>query len=114
MHSVPRSTETARGDVMATRSKRMVPGFRLAWLVLALAGMSTFPPAVAAERQLAAGAGLVSYQPRQAVAGELRLRGSPADRGLIEALQSGFAGFHPQIRFSHVLHGPESTLAGVY
>jgi phosphate transport system substrate-binding protein len=46
--------------------------------------------------------------------GELRIWGSPADRGLIEALQAGSAKAYPQLTFATTLHGPESTIAGVY
>lgn len=42
------------------------------------------------------------------------MSGSPQDAALLKALQDGFARRHPQVRFSQSLHGPESTLAGVY
>lgn len=46
--------------------------------------------------------------------GEIRVTGSPADRALLERLQQGFRAHHPEVRFRNTLHGPESTLAGVY
>ncbi|MCW5548646.1 MAG: substrate-binding domain-containing protein [Opitutaceae bacterium] len=48
------------------------------------------------------------------VEGEIRLWGSPADRDLIEDWERGFRQFHPQTGVTTRLHGPESTLAGVY
>lgn len=44
----------------------------------------------------------------------LRIWGSPEDRALLDALQSGFRRVHPQARFDNRLHGPESAFAGVY
>lgn len=44
----------------------------------------------------------------------VRVSGSPTDRPLIEALERGYAGTQPAIRFDNMLHGPDSTLAGTY
>lgn len=49
-----------------------------------------------------------------AVAGEIRFWGSPADGLLLERIQAAFVRHHPDARFANTLHGPESTLAGVY
>lgn len=59
-------------------------------------------------------AALPAYQPGLSVVGEIRVWGSPADGALIERLQAGFTTLQPGARFSITLHGPESTLAGVY
>jgi phosphate transport system substrate-binding protein len=45
---------------------------------------------------------------------EIRITGSPADAPLLQALQQGFNRQQPHVRFTQSLHGPESTLAGVY
>jgi phosphate transport system substrate-binding protein len=50
----------------------------------------------------------------EATAGEIRIWGSPQDRGLLSALEAGYRAGHPEVRFGYQLHGPESTLAGVY
>jgi phosphate transport system substrate-binding protein len=55
-----------------------------------------------------------AYRAEQEVSGTIRIWGSPADAGLIEHLEAGFRKFQPGIGFSATLHGPESTLAGVY
>jgi phosphate transport system substrate-binding protein len=70
--------------------------------------LASGPPA------LCAGQTLAGAQDTSAAAGVIRVTGSPADRSLIEALQAGFSGHQPNQRFSNTLHGPESTLAGVY
>jgi len=46
--------------------------------------------------------------------GEIRVWGSPADRKLLGEWERGFQKLHPGARFSESLHGPESTIAGVY
>lgn len=51
--------------------------------------------------------------PTRAVAHVLRVSGDPADASLIEALETGFSR-RTGVRFVNSLHGPESTLAGVY
>ena len=51
---------------------------------------------------------------REAAADVIRISGSPADASLLQALQEGFQLRHPQVRFTQALHGPESTLAGIY
>ena len=55
-----------------------------------------------------------AYRPVNKVSGEIRIWGSPQDRGLIDQLGKSFGMFHPEVRFSTALHGPDSTLAGVY
>jgi len=44
----------------------------------------------------------------------LRFSGSPADRNLIEALGRAFERERPGVSHSLSLHGPESTISGVY
>lgn len=44
----------------------------------------------------------------------IRISGSPENRALLDALQQGFQATHPEVAFTQSLHGPESTLAGVY
>lgn len=55
-----------------------------------------------------------AYRPASQMHGEVRVWGSPADRDLISSLQAGFRAFHPSVRFSTRLYGPESTFASVY
>lgn len=52
--------------------------------------------------------------PASTLAGTIRISGSPADGALLDALQKDFQARHPQVAFTQSLHGPESTLAGVY
>lgn len=59
-------------------------------------------------------AALAPYQPAQAVEGELRIWASPADGALLGSLAEGFRQFHPKARLAVTLHGPDSTLGGVY
>lgn|GEM_PF-311914 len=54
------------------------------------------------------------YRPAHQVDATLRIWGSPEDRALLDALQSGFLRFHPDARFDNRLHGPESAFSGVY
>ncbi len=61
------------------------------------------------ETTLARGTGGVARVP-----GVIRSWGSAADRRLIGMLQTGFAEHRAGIAFETTLHGPESTLAGVY
>lgn len=51
--------------------------------------------------------------PTPPVAHVLRVRGDLADASMIEALEAGFSQ-RTGVRFINSLHGPESTLAGVY
>jgi phosphate transport system substrate-binding protein len=44
----------------------------------------------------------------------IRISGSAQDRALLEALRNGFRLKHADTGFEFSLHGPESTLAGVY
>ena len=46
--------------------------------------------------------------------GEIRIWGSPADHNLLREWEQGFSRLRPGVRFSESLHGPESTIAGVY
>lgn len=67
------------------------------------------------EQPAAAGAlELAPYTPQQAVSGEIRIWGSPEDGGLLKLWESGFQKYHPQARLAPELHGPESTMAGIY
>ena len=50
----------------------------------------------------------------QPLGGEIRISGSPADHNLLREWEKGFSKLHPGVRFSESLHGPESTIAGVY
>jgi len=67
--------------------------------------------ALAAIAQCAAAAG---YQPQQQVRGDIRIWGSPEDRGLVALWEEGFRRHQPQTRIVAQLHGPESALAGIY
>lgn len=51
---------------------------------------------------------------KDALAGHIRIGGSPQDKRLLDALQEDFAQRHPSVTFGQALYGPESTLAGVY
>src|SRR5258708_36182730 len=66
---------------------------------------------LAALAQSAAAAG---YQPQQQVSGDIRIWGSPEDRGLISLWEEGFRRRQPQARVVARLPGPESTIAGIY
>jgi phosphate transport system substrate-binding protein len=57
---------------------------------------------------------LAAYHTERQVSGTIRVRGSAADRLLIEHLQDGFRAFQPDTTFADDLHGPESSFAGVY
>jgi phosphate transport system substrate-binding protein len=57
---------------------------------------------------------LAAYEPREPVSGDIRIWGSPEDRVLIGLWEDGFRKHHPQARVVAKLHGPESTLAGIY
>ncbi|RME96943.1 MAG: hypothetical protein D6773_16495 [Alphaproteobacteria bacterium] len=82
---------------------------------LALAFLALLLPAPGAGADAdSSRANIPAYRAAVPVMGQIRLSGSPADRRLIEALESGFASHHPDVRFSERLHGPESTLAAVY
>jgi len=70
--------------------------------------------AAAALAQLAGAADLVHYRAERAVAGEIRLWGSPEDSALVALWDEGFRKFHPQARLATRLNGPESTLASIY
>lgn len=78
---------------------------RLFCVVLALAISSA--AALADEK-------LPGYEPQERAAGTISVSGDAADRALIESLQSAFVRYQPSIEFRNSLHGPESTLAGVY
>jgi phosphate transport system substrate-binding protein len=74
-------------------------------------------PGLASVALLAAHGSLAAPIERRDVApaaAEIRIWGSPADRGLLSALEAAYRARHPGVRFSYQLHGPESTLAGVY
>jgi phosphate transport system substrate-binding protein len=46
--------------------------------------------------------------------GVIKIWGSPADRALLNDWADGFKKFHPDAQIVTSLHGPDSTLAGVY
>lgn len=54
------------------------------------------------------------YQPEQAVSGDIRVWASPDDGALLQSWAEGFRKLQPQTRVLATLHGPESTMAGVY
>ncbi|SIT47800.1 conserved exported hypothetical protein [Paraburkholderia piptadeniae] len=54
------------------------------------------------------------YKPREQVSGEIRIWGSPADGPLLKDWEAGFMKTQAGVTFSEQLHGPESTMAGVY
>src|SRR6266702_7616561 len=54
------------------------------------------------------------YQPQQQVRGDIRIWGSPQDRGLVALWEEGFRKRQPQARIVASLHGPESAMAGIY
>lgn len=60
------------------------------------------------------GAALPAYQPAADCAGTIRISGSPEDRPLLERWGNAFRRFHPQVQLALSLHGPESTMAGIY
>ncbi len=57
---------------------------------------------------------LPAYHPVQELEGELRIWGSPSDGPLLNRWAVGFRQFHPKLRLTSTLHGPDSTLAGIY
>jgi len=57
---------------------------------------------------------LPDYAPAFAVNGNIKIWGSPQDGSLIAAWEQGFRKFHPGAHLPASLHGPDSTLAGVY
>jgi phosphate transport system substrate-binding protein len=75
-------------------------------IFLALSGASELVAATAAE--------LAPYRPEQKVSGEIRIWGSPEDGGLLNLWEAGFQKYHSQARLALQLHGPESTMAGIY
>jgi phosphate transport system substrate-binding protein len=70
--------------------------------------------AEAASGQIGAGPALPAYRPQSTAQGTFRIWGSPADAALIGDLEHGFERFHPALRMSATLYGPESTMAGLY
>ncbi len=57
---------------------------------------------------------LPAYQPEQAVSGDIRVWASPEDGALLQRWAEGFHKVQPQAQVLATLHGPESTMAGVY
>jgi phosphate transport system substrate-binding protein len=57
---------------------------------------------------------LPDFAPALAVKGDIKIWGSPADGPLIAAWGEGFQRFNPEAHVVASLHGPDSTLAGVY
>ena len=54
------------------------------------------------------------YQPQQQVSGDIRIWGSPEDGDLVKLWDDGFRKLQPQARVVAKLHGPESSMAGIY
>ncbi len=59
-------------------------------------------------------AGATPYQPAQLAHGDVRIWGSPDDGPLIAQWSAAFAKLQPDVRVIATLHGPESTMAGIY
>jgi phosphate transport system substrate-binding protein len=78
------------------------------WLAIALLVNAWAPCAPAAATELAA------YSISGPVSGELRIWASPADGALIQELAHGFEALQPGVHVDVTLHGPESTMAGLY
>ncbi len=55
-----------------------------------------------------------AYQPQQPVEGEVRIWGAPEDGALLRGWAAGFEARQPHAHVTLSLHGPESTMAGVY
>lgn len=62
----------------------------------------------------AQGSAAAPYRAEQPVQGEVRIWGSPEDAVLIRLWEEGFRKHHPGARVVASLHGPESTMAGIY
>lgn len=54
------------------------------------------------------------YTPLEHVSGEIKIWGSPADGPLLADWEAGFKKYQAGVTFSDQLHGPDSTMAGVY
>lgn len=84
----------------------MSPRDRLKWLILlAVACLSGY---------VSAADPMPIYETEASVRGEIRVTGDIEDLELIETLQAEFGRYQPGVHFKNSLHGPESTLAGVY
>jgi phosphate transport system substrate-binding protein len=82
------------------------------FFLLALSLLSVSLPAEAEpQRSLDA---LPDFVPSVAVMGKIKIWGSPADGPLIAAWDVGFHKLNPEAYVVASLHGPDSTLAGVY
>jgi phosphate transport system substrate-binding protein len=79
-----------------------------------VAAMGRGPIVAAALAFAVAGAAAAPYQPSQPVSGDIRIWGSPADRGLVTLWEEGFRKHHPEARVVASLYGPESALASIY
>lgn len=62
----------------------------------------------------AGAAELAHYRPGHKAVGEIRIWGSPQDRGLVKLWEEGFRKYHPDARIVASLYGPESALASLY
>jgi len=62
----------------------------------------------------AAAAELPSFEATPGPIGEIRIWGSPEDAKLLADWQTGFRQYHPDASLKTELHGPDSTMAGVY
>jgi phosphate transport system substrate-binding protein len=59
-------------------------------------------------------AGLISYQPEQAVTGTIRTWGNNYMIPLMRFWEEGFRKHHPAVRFENTLKGSETAIAGLY
>ena len=99
-----------------------VAGFGVAEAAAVAVGQATAVQAIAGQaapgqvalKQSAAVQALSAYRPQTAARGTFKIWGSPTDRALIDDLARGFGKFHPALRISATLYGPESTMAGLY
>jgi phosphate transport system substrate-binding protein len=57
---------------------------------------------------------LPAFQPTPGPIGEIRIWGSPEDGKLLAEWQTGFRKYHPDAVLKTELHGPDSTMAGLY
>ncbi len=57
---------------------------------------------------------LPAYRPASEIAGTIRVWGSAQMAELMQRWQSGFADFHPNVRFENHLNGAVSAIAGIY
>lgn len=80
------------------------------FLFLALLSTGCIPRATASDSDDV----LLSFVPTSGASGEIKVWGSPEDEALLKDWEAGFRKFHPDARITATLHGPDSTMAGVY